>query len=63
MPDFLVLASDVVELEECFSGLFHPQREGLGAFDTVFLKEQGRGRKLVREEPKPVGSGESIYIA
>ena len=63
MPDFLVLASVVVELEECFSGLFHPQREGLGACDTVFLKEQGRGIKLVREDPKPVGSGESIYIA
>src|SRR5437773_10627155 len=57
MPDFLVLASVVVELEECFSGLFHPQREGLGAFDTVFLKEQGRGIKLVTEDPKPVGSG------
>ena len=57
MPDFLVLASVVVELEECFSGLFHPQREGLGAFDTVFLKGQGRGKKLVREDPKPVGSG------
>ena len=61
MPDFLVLASVVVELEECFSGLFHPQREGLGAFDTVFLKGQGRGKKLVREDPKPVGSGTTIY--
>ena len=54
MPDFLVLASVVVELEECFSGLFHPQREGSGAFETGFLKEQGRGKKLVTEDPKPV---------
>jgi hypothetical protein len=55
--DFLVLASDGVELEECFSGLVHPQREGLGAFDTVFRKEQGREKKLVTEDSNPVGSG------
>jgi hypothetical protein len=29
--------------------------------DTVFLSVQGRGIKLVTEEPKPVGSGETIY--
>ena len=51
------LTSDVVEEKECFSELVPLQPEGLGASDTVFRKEQGRGRKLVTEEPKPVGSG------
>ena len=54
------LTSDVVEEKECFSELVPLQPEGLGASDTVFRKEQGRGSKLVTEEPKPVGSGESI---
>jgi hypothetical protein len=56
MPGFLALASAAVSLEECFSELFHLQREGLGACETGFPTAQGRGRKLVTEEPKPVGS-------
>ena len=51
------LASDVVSEEECFSELVHLQREGSGACETVFRKGQGRGKKLVTEDPKPVGSG------
>src|SRR2546423_3662840 len=57
LPGFLALASDVVEEKKCFSELVHLQREGSGACETVFRKGQGRGKKLVTEEPKPVGSG------
>src|SRR5436309_3717727 len=46
--------------EESFPQLFPPQKEGAEPFDTVFLSVQGRGRKLVTEDSKPVGSGESI---
>jgi len=61
MPSFSALTSDALEEEECFSELVHLQREGLGAFDTGFPTAQGRGRKLVREDSKPVGSGTTIY--
>ncbi len=54
LPGFLALASDVVEEKKCFSELVHLQREGSGACETVFRKGQGRGKKLVTEEPKPV---------
>jgi hypothetical protein len=54
-------ASDVLSEEECFSVFVHLQREGLGACETAFQMGQGREKKLVTEEPKPVGSGESIY--
>ena len=57
MPSFSALTSDALEEEECFSELVHLQREGLGAFDTVFPTAQGRGIKLVTEDWKPVGSG------
>src|SRR2546423_15537179 len=60
LPGFLALASDVVEEKKCFSELVPLQREGRGACETVFRKGQGRGKKLVTEEPKPVGSGEPI---
>src|SRR2546421_1094503 len=46
---------------ECFSALFHLQPEGLGACETGFPTAQGREKKLVTEEPKPVGSGTIIY--
>src|SRR5947208_15822268 len=36
---------------------FHRERASLAPSDTVCQQEQGRGRKLVTEEPKPVGSG------
>jgi hypothetical protein len=49
--------------EECFPQLFHPQKEGAEPFDTVCLLGQGRGRKLVTEQPKPVGSGSIIYAS
>jgi len=61
LPGFSALASDVGEQKECFSQLVHLQPEVIGAFETVFRKEQGRGKKLVTEDWKPVGSGESIY--
>src|SRR5207247_9732815 len=61
LPGFSALASDGVEEKECFSELVHLQREVIGALETGFRKEQGRGRKLVTEDSKPVGSGESIY--
>jgi len=35
---------------------------GVAPSDTVFLSGQGRGRKLVTEDSKPVGSGEIIYF-
>ena len=57
MPSFSALTSDALEEEECFSELVHLQREGLGAFDTVFPTAQGRGKKLVTEDWKPAGSG------
>ncbi len=57
LPVFLALASDAVSEEECFSALVHLQPEGLGASDTVFPTAQGRGKKLVTEDSKPVGSG------
>ena len=57
LPGFLALASDVVEEKKCFSELVHLQREGSGACETGFRKGQGRGKKLVTEDPKPVGSG------
>ncbi len=49
------------EEEECFSELVPLQPEGLGACETIFPTAQGRGEKLVTEDSKPVGSGESIY--
>ncbi len=61
LPGFSALASDGVEEKECFSELVHLQREGLGAFETVFRKGQGRGKRLVTEDSKPVGSGLIIY--
>src|SRR6266699_4811601 len=57
LPGFLALASDGVEEKKCFSELVPLQREGSGACETVFQKGQGREKKLVTEEPKPVGSG------
>jgi len=41
--------------------LFPPQQAGVAPCDTGFLSGQGRGKKLVTEEPKPVGSGTTIY--
>jgi hypothetical protein len=61
LPGFSALTFDAVEEEECFSELVPLQREGLGAFDTGFPTAQGRGRKLVKEDSKPVGSDETIY--
>ena len=52
------LASDVVsQQEEGFPQLFPPQQAGAAPFDTVSQQGQGRDKKLVTEEPKPVGSG------
>jgi hypothetical protein len=56
LPGFSALTSDAGE-EECFSELVPLLPEGLGACETGFLTAQGRDKKLVREEPKPVGSG------
>jgi hypothetical protein len=47
--------------EESFPRLFPLQQAGAGPFDRVFLSGQGRESKLVTEDSKPVGSGESIY--
>src|SRR5437868_10861279 len=57
LPATLALASDTVSEEECFSALVHLLSEGLGAFDTGFPTVQGRGKRLVTEDSKPVGSG------
>jgi hypothetical protein len=57
----MALATDAGEEEEGFSALVYLQPEGLGAFDTGFPTAQGRGKKLVTEDPKPVGSGAIIY--
>ena len=43
--------------EDGFPHLFHLQQEDAGPSDTVCLPGQGRGIKLVTEEPKPVSSG------
>ena len=43
--------------EEGWRQVLHRERARLGPSDTVCQQEQGRGRKLVTEEPKPVGSG------
>ena len=58
---FLILAAVAGEEEGCFTELVPLQPEGLGAFYTGFLTAQGRDKKLVTEDSKPVGSGESIY--
>src|SRR5947207_2544228 len=47
--------------EEGWRQVLHRERARLGPSDTVCQQEQGRGRKLVTEEPKPVGSGLIIY--
>ena len=62
MPSFSALTSDALEEEECFSELVPLQPEGLAACETGFPMAQGRGNKLVTEDSKPVGSGESIYV-
>ena len=49
--------SDAGEEEEGFSELVPLQPEGLGACETIFSTAQGRGKKLVTEDWKPVGSG------
>ena len=57
MPDVLVLAAVASQSQEDgFQHIFHLQQEAVGAFDAVCLMEQGRGRKLVTEEPKPIRS-------
>ena len=61
MPGFSASTSNAGEEEECFSELVPLQPEGLGACETSFPTAQGRGKKLVTEDSKPVGSGESIY--
>ncbi len=55
-PVFWALASDVVEEKECFTELVPLLPEGVGACEIGFRKGPGRGKKLVTEEPKPVGS-------
>src|SRR5947209_17059795 len=55
MPGFSASTSNAGEEEECFSELVPLQPEGLGACETIFPTAQGRGRKLVTEDSKPVG--------
>ncbi len=43
--------------EECWRHVLRRERASLVPFDTVCPTEQGRGIKLVTEEPNPVGSG------
>src|SRR5437764_9435414 len=62
LPAALALASDPVSEEECFTAPVPLQPEGLGACETGFPTAQAREKKLVTEDSKPVGSGESIYI-
>ncbi len=47
--------------EESFPQLFPLQQAGAEPFETVSQKGKGRDRKLVKEDSKPVGSGEPIY--
>jgi hypothetical protein len=62
LPGFSALTFDAGEEEECFSELVPLQPEGLGACETGFPTAQARGSKLVTEDSKPVGSGETIHI-
>jgi hypothetical protein len=43
--------------------VLHREPASLAPSDTVCLMAQARGRKLVTEDSKPVGSGEPIYRA
>ena len=62
MPAALAMATTACsQQEESFPQLIPPQQEDVASFDTVFLSGQGRGKKLVTEEPKPVGPSEIIY--
>jgi hypothetical protein len=62
MPAALAMATTACsQQEESFPQLIPPQQEDVAPFDTVFLSVQGRGRKLVTEDSKPVGSGDTIY--
>src|SRR5256885_4496286 len=47
--------------EESFPQLVPPEQAGVAPSDTVCQTVQGRGKKLVTEDWKPVGSGDSIY--
>ena len=63
LPGALVLvAAACSPQEEGLPQLFPPQQAGVAPSDTGSLTEQGRGKKLVTEDSKPVGSGESIYV-
>ena len=42
-------------------GLSHLLQEGFGASGRACRRGKGRGKKLVTEEPNPVGSGTTIY--
>ena len=57
LPATLALASDPVSEEEGFTAPVPLQPEGLGACETGFPTAQARGKKLVTEDSKPVGSG------
>jgi hypothetical protein len=54
MPGALALDAGASQQQEHdFPKLFHPQQANVAPFDTVFQQEQGRGIKLVTEEPMP----------
>jgi hypothetical protein len=61
MADVLALVTVCHPLEEGERQVLHGERARLGSSDTACQTEQARGEKLVTEDSKPVGSGESIY--
>ena len=62
LPGFSALTCDTLSEEEGFSELVPLQPEGFGACETAFPTAQGRGKKLVTEDWKPVGSSQIIYV-
>jgi hypothetical protein len=58
MPDALAMVVDACSPREVdMPQLFHLQQADVAHFGTICLTGQERGRKLVTEEPTPVGSG------
>ena len=57
----LALDAEASKREDSFPQvLLPPQPEAAASFDTELQQGEGRGRKLVTENSKPVGSGSSI---
>jgi hypothetical protein len=59
--DVSALVAVCQQWEEGLHPALHLERAHLVPFDRACLTGQGRGRKLVTEEPTPVGSGAIIY--